>query len=145
MRIGKLRGSGARLAAIRMAQLQLIRSAHTFGTCMCGVRVNVCKCMRPAAAPADAHNIATLNGIWPTRRTFSTKVDICKRYAATHLHLTAFSNIRLDHCNLSAEIPSNQVYPQGLSAEQTNLIPLSSSDSMFSQANLFGCHSIYYL
>lgn len=37
-----------------MAQLQLIRSAHTFGArlgaYMCGVHINVCKCMRPAAA-----------------------------------------------------------------------------------------------
>lgn len=33
-------------------------------------------CDRPR--PSDASNIATLNGIWPTRRTFSTKVDICK-------------------------------------------------------------------
>lgn len=37
-----------------MAQLQLIRSVHTFsarlGACMCGVHINVCKCMRPAAA-----------------------------------------------------------------------------------------------
>lgn len=37
-----------------MAQLQLIRTAHTFGArlgaCMCGVHINVCKCMRPAAA-----------------------------------------------------------------------------------------------
>lgn len=28
---------------------------------MFGVHINVCKCMRPAAAAADAHNIATLN------------------------------------------------------------------------------------
>lgn len=47
-------GSGAGIASVRMAQLQLIRSAHTFGArlgaCMCGVHINVCKCMRPAAA-----------------------------------------------------------------------------------------------
>lgn len=42
-----------------------------------GTRVNVCKCMRPAAPSAsNAHNIATLNGIWLARHTFSAKVDI---------------------------------------------------------------------
>lgn len=41
--------------------------------------VNACDRPRP---PADVHNIATINGIWLTRQTFSTKVDICKRLAA---------------------------------------------------------------
>lgn len=48
-------GSEARLTAIRMAQLQLICSAHTLSELAsevhgARVRSNVCKCTRPAAA-----------------------------------------------------------------------------------------------
>lgn len=89
--IGKLEAE-ARLAAVRMAQLQLIRSAHTLGAgaCMCGIHINVCKCMRPAAAPRRRSQYCDI------KRNMADEMDIFDK--SRHLqmlcsHSSAFNSV----------------------------------------------------
>ncbi|GBP75612.1 hypothetical protein EVAR_43518_1 [Eumeta japonica] len=69
---------GLPMANVRMAQLQLIRNAHTLTEVHVRVHINVCKCMRPAACPPSQYCDIKRNMLVELEANIYDKSRTCK-------------------------------------------------------------------